>query len=145
MYILWYQISIFILWRTPRYILLRNIDKVSFTKICTYHKQAPVLSKSHAKTVRGPQNLPKDQRFWGRFCRFPNSLHIGFTFLMDANTSKYFYNYNKANSNKPLKNKRNLWNWEISFNYSWYFYFISVKASIRDVYYYNSTLPSTIF
>ena len=52
-----------------------------------------IMSKSHAKTVWGPQNLPKDRRSWGRFCRSPNSLHMGFTFLMDANTSKYFYNY----------------------------------------------------
>ena len=32
-------------------------------------------------------------KFWGlqkRFCRSPNSLCMGFTFLMDANTSKYF-------------------------------------------------------
>ena len=28
-----------------------------------------------------------------RFCRSPNSLCMGFTFLMDANTSKYSYNY----------------------------------------------------
>ena len=35
------------------------------------------LSKSHAK----------------RFCRCLKSLSMGFTFLMDANTSKYFYNY----------------------------------------------------
>ena len=28
----------------------------------------------------------------GDFCRSPNSLRMGFTFLMDANTSKYFYN-----------------------------------------------------
>ena len=52
-----------------------------------------VLSKSHAKTVWGPQNLPKDRRSWGRFCRSPNCLRMGFTFLMDANTSKYFYNF----------------------------------------------------
>ena len=63
-----------------------------------------VLSKSHAKTVWGPQNLPKDRRSWGRFCRSPNCLCMGFTFLMDANTSKYFYNY----FNKPLKNEKNL-------------------------------------
>ena len=37
-----------------------------------------VLSKSHAKTV------------WGRS---PNFLCMGFTFLMDANTSKYHYNF----------------------------------------------------
>ena len=33
------------------------------------------------------------RRSFGRFCRSPNSLLMGFTFLMDANTSKYFYNY----------------------------------------------------
>ena len=63
------------------------------------------LSKSHAKTVWGPQNLPKDRRF----CRSPNSLRMGFTFLMDANTSKVilqlFYG-SEANSNKPLKNEK---------------------------------------
>ena len=48
-----------------------------------------VLSKSHAKTVWGPKNLPMDRRSWGRFCRSSNSLPMGFTFLMDANTSKY--------------------------------------------------------
>ena len=36
-----------------------------------------------------------------RSCRSLNSLCMGFTFLMDANTSKYFYNYfmgmNKVN------------------------------------------------
>ena len=31
--------------------------------------------------------------FEREICRSPNSLHMGFTFLMDANTSKYFYNY----------------------------------------------------
>ena len=40
-----------------------------------------IMSKSHAKT------------FWGLQSRSPNSLRMGFTFLMDANTSNYFYNY----------------------------------------------------
>jgi len=34
---------------------------------------------------------------------------MGFTFLMDANTSKYFYNYFmgvKQTPNKPLKNEK---------------------------------------
>ena len=47
---------------------------------------------------------------------------------------------NESNSNKPLKIKNNLWNWEISFTFSWYvrknifvyFYFISIEASIRN-------------
>ena len=42
-----------------------------------------ILSKSHVRWLRS----------WGRFCRSPNSLHMGFTFLTDANTSNYFYNY----------------------------------------------------
>ena len=53
-----------------------------------------VLSKSHAK----------------RFCRSPNSLCMGFTFLMDANTSivlQLFYG-NEVNSNEPLKNKNKI-------------------------------------
>ena len=29
----------------------------------------------------------------GRFCRSPNSLCMGFEFLMDANISNYSYNY----------------------------------------------------
>ena len=47
-----------------------------------------ILSKSHAKRVWGSQNLFNQKIF-----RSPNSLRMGFTFLMDANTSKYFYNY----------------------------------------------------
>ena len=46
----------------------------------------------------------------------------------------------EENSDKPLKNEKNLWNWEISFTFSWYlkiniyvyFYFISIQASIRN-------------
>ena len=30
------------------------------------------------KKVWGPQNLPQDLRSFGRFCRSPNSLHMGF-------------------------------------------------------------------
>ena len=70
-----------------------------------------LLSKSHAKFGHC------------KISRSPNSLCMGFTFLMDVNTSKYFLQLfygNEANSNKPLKNKKNLWNWEISFTFSWY-------------------------
>ena len=52
-----------------------------------------VFSKTHAKKVWGPLNLPKDKRSSERFCRSPNSLPMGNTFLIDANTSKHFYNY----------------------------------------------------
>ena len=83
----------------------------------------PVMSKSHAKRVWGPQNLPQDLPSFGRFCRSPNSLRMGFTFLMDANTSKYFYNYfmgMKQTLISHWKFLKNLWNWEISFTFSWY-------------------------
>ena len=66
-----------------------------------------LLSKSHGK----------------RFCRSLNSLCMGFTFLMDANTSQYFYNYfigTKQTLINHWKIKINLWNWEISFTFSWY-------------------------
>jgi hypothetical protein len=46
---------------------------------------------------------------------------MGFTFLMDANTSKKFvqsFNRSEANSNKLLKNEKNLWNWENRFTFS---------------------------
>ena len=48
-------------------------------------------------------------RSFGRFCRSPNSLCMGFTFLMDANTLKVFLqlmNGSEANSNKLLENKK---------------------------------------
>ena len=63
------------------------------------------------------------RRSFGRFCRSPNSLLMGFTFLMDANTSKYFYNFLmgvKQTLISHWKMKKNLWNWEISFTFSWY-------------------------
>ena len=72
---------------------------------------------------------------------------MGFTFIMDANISKYFYNYimgyngNEANSNKPLKNFKNLelrhyfYLFLILKNIFVHFYFISIKASIRNVQY----------
>ena len=94
---------------TAQYSHLNNcshckVPKISTTNIASWINVSPptpnplaptllTLSKSHAKTVLGPQNLPKDRRSWGRFCRSPNSLCMGFTFLMDANTSNYFYNY----------------------------------------------------
>ena len=95
-----------------------NLQQLSYLT-----EQESGLSKSHAKTVWGPQNLPKDGRSWGRFCRSLNCLRMGFTFLMDANTSKYFYNLfygSEANSHNSLKNEKYLWNWEISFTFSWY-------------------------
>ena len=42
-----------------------------------------ILPKSHVKPVWVLREI----------LRSPNSLRMGFTFLMDANTSKYFYNY----------------------------------------------------
>ena len=85
--------------------------------------QIEVLSKSHATIVWGPRNLSKDWRSWGRFRRSPNSLCMGFTFLMDANTSKYFYNYFmgvKQTLISHWKMKKKSLDWEISFTFSWY-------------------------
>ena len=85
-----------------------------------------VLIKSHVKAVWRPQNLPKDWRSWGRFCRSPNSLRMGFTFLMDANTSKYskyFYNYFMGMKQTLISHWKILkksMEWEISFTFSWY-------------------------
>ena len=66
------------------------------------------LCKSHVNKVWGPKNLPQDLRSFGRFCMSPNSLHMGFTFLMDANTSIFSQSFygNEVNSNKPLKSKK---------------------------------------
>ena len=48
--------------------------------------------------------------------------HMGFTFLMDEIQSTFknilIMGMHEANSNKPLKNKKNLWNQEISFTFS---------------------------
>ena len=65
---------------------------------------------------------------------------MGFTFLMDANTSKYFYNHfmgmHEANSNKPLKNIKKISGIQrlvLPFpdtylkNIFVYFYFISIE------------------
>ena len=87
------------------------------------------------------QNLPKDRRSWGRFCRSPNSLHMGFTFLMDANTSKYFYNYSMGMNQtlishwkmkKSLELRDQFYIFLILKNIYVYFYFISILASIRN-------------
>jgi hypothetical protein len=48
------------------------------------------------KRVWGPKNLPKEPRSRRRFFRSPNTFYLGFTFLMDANTSEYFYNYHTS-------------------------------------------------
>ena len=49
---------------------------------------------------------PMRRQFGDRKILSPNSLRMGFTFLMDANTSKYFYNLfygSEANSHNSLK------------------------------------------
>ena len=85
-------------------IAMRSWTNTYAQEIITSYK---ILSKSHVKRVWVPQNLP---RSWGRFCRFPNSLRLGFTFPMDAKTSKYirlqlFYG-NEANFNKTLRKSK---------------------------------------
>ena len=55
---------------------------------CSHCKVPKISTTNIASWIMYPP-----QRSWGRFCRSPNSLCMGFTFLMDANTSNYFYNY----------------------------------------------------
>ena len=58
-----------------------------------------VLSKSHVK----------------KFCRSSNSVLMGFTVQMDANTSNYFMGMKQTLiSHLKIKKEINLWNWEIS-------------------------------
>ena len=73
---------------------------------------------------------------------------------MDANNSKYFYNYFmglKQTLISHWKMKKNLWNWEISFSFTWYlkistyvyFYFIGIQASIRNAQYHSHISSSS--
>ena len=71
---------------------------------------------------------------------------MGFTFLMDANTSDLFlqlFHGSEANSDKPLKNEKKsmeltdyFYLFLILKNIYVYIYFISIQASIRNVKYY---------
>ena len=71
----WYEYHLKLLWCSIQINMFHTETQPNWIMIC-------ILSKSHVKKFWGPQ----------RFCRSPNSLHMGFTFLMDTNTSKYFYN-----------------------------------------------------
>ena len=60
----------------------------------------PLLSPLHTISKIGEKSRFSDDNFLYNIaptkmsiCRSPNFLRMGFTFLMDANTSKYFYNY----------------------------------------------------
>ena len=87
-----------------------------------------ILSKSHAKRVWGPQNLPKDPKLSSHGIYIPNGCKHFKVFL------QFFYG-NEANSNKPLKNKKisGIERLILPFpDIFVYFYFISIEASIRN-------------
>jgi hypothetical protein len=84
------------------YILQRKVLSESssavgiwFTCLCGWDDN-PCLGVRNTRIGDWPNSLDQTTaviRSFGRFCRSPNSLCMGFTFLTDENTSKYFYNY----------------------------------------------------